>query len=254
MALTRRPEPRAGRRGAARVAGAILLVGVLLGAAGCAAEANGGGAGSGGAGAGAGGPAAAAPSSPGAASGTDVPDPATDPASDRGAAGSYQNPDLGGAEAPGATSGAVPERVVIGGIGVDSGLESLSRDAEGALLPPVDFGSAGWYAQGVVPGDIGPAVIAGHIDSSVGPAVFYRLSSLKAGDTIEVAMSDGAVRTFAVDRSIQVAKADFPTEEVYGPTPTAQLRLITCGGVFDDSWGHYLDNVVVFATETPGTN
>ncbi|RFA23628.1 hypothetical protein B7R25_01775 [Subtercola boreus] len=168
----------------------------------------------------------------------------------RGSAGGYQNPDLGGTDST-PVSAATPVRVQIPAIGVDSGLESLSRDAAGSILPPVDFGSAGWYSQGVVPGRIGPAVIAGHIDSSVGPAVFFRLSSLTAGDVITVTLSDGTETRFAVDSSIQVAKADFPTGQVYGPTPTAQLRLVTCGGVFDDSWGHYLDNVVVFASLSP---
>ena len=164
---------------------------------------------------------------------------------ERGATGSFQNPDLGSGTG---RSAAAPVRVSIPAIGVDSGLESLTRDDAGSIQPPVDFGSAGWYSQGVVPGNVGPAVVAGHIDSAVGPAVFYRLSELQPGDRVDVELSDGSTATFAVDREIEVAKADFPTAEVYGPTPTAQLRLVTCGGVFDDSYGHYLDNVVVFAT------
>ncbi|RFA16876.1 hypothetical protein B7R21_01640 [Subtercola boreus] len=170
---------------------------------------------------------------------------------DRGGTGSVQNPDLGAAPGPAVVDGSArPVRVQIASIGVDSALESLEKDGGGSLLPPVDFASAGWYSGGVVPGAVGPAVIAGHIDSSVGPAVFSRLSSLAAGDPVGVTLSDGRVATFTVDRVIQVAKADFPTAEVYGAVPTAQLRLITCGGVFDDDWGHYLDNVVVFASET----
>ncbi|MCS5732140.1 class F sortase [Herbiconiux sp. CPCC 203386] len=133
-------------------------------------------------------------------------------------------------------------------IGVDSGLESLTRDATGAIEAPADFASAGWYRDGVVPGDLGPAVIAGHIDSAVGPAVFSALASLTPGARVEVDLSDGRSVAFTVDRSIQAPKNAFPTTEVYGPTPDAQLRLVTCGGVFDDSTGHYLDNVVVFAT------
>ncbi|TIH39318.1 class F sortase [Subtercola vilae] len=146
--------------------------------------------------------------------------------------------------------GLTPVRVQIPDIGVDSGLESLTRDQTGAILPPTDFASAGWYKDGVVPGDTGPAVIAGHIDSAIGPAVFYTLSSLKPGAKVTVTLSDASTVTYTVNSELQAPKQQFPTDQVYGPTPDAQLRLITCGGVFDDSYGHYLDNVVVFATKT----
>ncbi|RFA20556.1 class F sortase [Subtercola boreus] len=179
-------------------------------------------------------PTAAAPEPPAAAA--------------RGALGSNQDP-AGPAGPDLEQQGITPVRVQIAAIGVDSGLEALSRDATGWIQPPKNFASAGWYQEGVVPGDVGPAVIAGHIDDAVGPAVFYELSSLKVGDRVTVTLSDGSTRVFAVDREIEVAKAAFPTGEVYAPTPTAQLRLITCGGVFDDSTGHYVDNVVVFASE-----
>ncbi|WP_310795901.1 class F sortase [Herbiconiux daphne] len=178
-----------------------------------------------------------------------------------GAAGAMQDPQLApglasaadsatatDAAAGEARSAAQPVRVRIPSIGVDSGLESLTRDATGAIEAPADFASAGWYRDGVVPGDLGPAVIAGHIDSAVGPAVFSALASLTPGARVEVDLSDGRSVAFTVDRSIQAPKNAFPTTEVYGPTPDAQLRLVTCGGVFDDSTGHYLDNVVVFAT------
>ncbi|MCS5719909.1 class F sortase [Herbiconiux sp. CPCC 205763] len=165
-----------------------------------------------------------------------------------GAAGGFQNPQLE-ESAPAGRTDAQPVRVRIPGIGVDSGLEALTRDAAGWIEPPTDFGSAGWYRDGVVPGQLGPAVIAGHIDSVVGPAVFYDLVKLTPGDTVQVELADGSTVAFRVDRSIQVPKNDFPTEAVYGPTPDAQLRLVTCGGTFDDASGHYVDNVVVFATK-----
>ncbi|PPF85671.1 class F sortase [Subtercola sp. Z020] len=171
-------------------------------------------------------------------------------AAERGALSSNQDP-AGPAGPSLAHQGITPVRVRIDAIGVDSELEGLSRDAAGWIQPPKNFASAGWYQEGVVPGDVGPAVIAGHIDNAVGPAVFFGLSSLNAGDRVIVILSDGSMRMFAVDRQIVVAKAAFPTGEVYAPTPTAQLRLITCGGVFDDATGHYVDNVVVFASEVP---
>lgn len=164
------------------------------------------------------------------------------------AAGRMQDPDLGSSTA--SVSDAQPVRVRIPAIGVDSGLESLTRDTTGWIQPPVDFASAGWYRDGVVPGQKGPAVIAGHIDSAVGPAVFYDLAGLADGTEVMVDLSDGTSATFEVDGRIQVPKNDFPTAEVYGPTPDAQLRLVTCGGAFDDATGHYVDNVVLFATKT----
>lgn len=139
-----------------------------------------------------------------------------------------------------------PSRVRIMKIGVDSALQSLHLDAQGALQAPTDFGRAGWYADGTIPGDPGPAVIAGHVDSKFGRAVFYRLKELRPGDVIEV----GRATTWIAFRVTQVgryAKDRFPTAEVYGPTPDAQLRLITCGGTFDRSVKSYMDNLVVYA-------
>jgi hypothetical protein len=131
---------------------------------------------------------------------------------------------------------APPTRVRIPAIRVDSPLETLELDGAGALQAPRDFARAGWYAAGTAPGDVGPAVIAGHVDSREGPAVFFRLHQLRAGDTIGVVATD------------RYPKNRFPTEAVYGPTPDPQLRLVTCGGVFDRDRRSYVDNVVVYAT------
>ncbi|MDP9407859.1 MAG: class F sortase, partial [Actinomycetota bacterium] len=141
-----------------------------------------------------------------------------------------------------------PTAVRIPSIGVTSPLVDLGLTADGALDVPEDFDLAGWFELGTVPGDPGPAVVAGHVDSRSGPAVFYRLRELSPGDLVEVDRSDGAVARFRVDRVEQYPKARFPTAAVYGPAPGAQLRLITCGGVFDRSVAHYRDNVVVYAT------
>ncbi|GAA1039015.1 hypothetical protein GCM10009557_56550 [Virgisporangium ochraceum] len=139
-----------------------------------------------------------------------------------------------------------PTRVRIPSIGVDSPLESLAVDVAGVLQGPVDFGKAGWYAAGVAPGEIGPAVIAGHVDSEAGPAVFYRLRDLKAGDVVEVARGDQWI-PFRVVASERYPKNQFPTERVYRPAPVPELRLITCGGTFDRSRRSYEDNIVVYA-------
>lgn len=139
-----------------------------------------------------------------------------------------------------------PTRLRIPSIGVDSALENLRLDARGELTPPVDFGRAGWYVDGAAPGDVGPAVIAGHVDSRTGRAVFYRLHALRPGSTVEVERGGGRVR-FRVISTSRHPKDRFPTERVYGPTPDPQLRLITCGGVFNPAARSYADNIVVFA-------
>jgi sortase (surface protein transpeptidase) len=170
----------------------------------------------------------------------------TDPGS--AAAAGFQDPapsEAGSAPA----AGVVPTRVSIPALGVDSGLEHLGLQDDGRIRPPADWQSAGWYDRGVVPGATGPAVIAGHVDSPTGPAVFWDLADLAPGDQVVVTLSDGSTRTFAVDRALHAAKADFPTSEVYRSTPTPQLRLITCAGDWDPATGHYEDNLVVFASQ-----
>jgi hypothetical protein len=139
-----------------------------------------------------------------------------------------------------------PSRVRIPAIGVDAAMESLDVDQAGVLKSPIDYAKPGWYAGGIAPGEVGPAVIAGHVDSTRGPAVFYRLRDLKPGDQIEVARGDQWVK-FRVVASERYPKNQFPTERVYRPTPVPELRLITCGGTFDRSRRSYADNIVVYA-------
>jgi hypothetical protein len=146
---------------------------------------------------------------------------------------------------------AEPTTLTVPSIGVRTSLARLGVDAAGSLVPPEDFSQAGWFAQGPAPGAVGPAVLAGHVDSWAGPAVFFRLADLTAGDEVLVGRSDGTTARFTVTRVARYPKSAFSTAEVYGPTPDAQLRLITCGGRFDRSLRSYTDNVVVFARQTP---
>lgn len=149
---------------------------------------------------------------------------------------------------PGTTrSAAPPLRVRVPTIGVDSPLVGLGIDGTGALVPPADFGRAGWFTGGPVPGAVGPSVIAGHVDSRTGPAVFFRLDELETGDEVLVDRSDGTTARFTVTGADRFPKDRFPTQAVYGPTPHAELRLITCGGSFDRERRSYRDNVVVTA-------
>jgi hypothetical protein len=146
----------------------------------------------------------------------------------------------------------VPVRLEIPAIGVDTELQRLGRERNGTVEVPTgprEWEEAGWYEGGTRPGDPGSAVILGHVDSrSDGPAVFFRLRELRRGDEIKVVRADGSTVRFSVDRTEQYPKSRFPTDDVYYPTLTPSLRLVTCGGEFDTSIGHYKSNVIVFAT------
>jgi hypothetical protein len=139
-----------------------------------------------------------------------------------------------------------PTRLRIAAIGVDAPLEQLVVDGKGQLNPPKSYTKPGWWREGILPGEAGPAVVAGHVDSYTGPAVFYRLHTLKAGDVVEV-QRGGAWIAFVVTTVEQYPKNRFPTAKVYQPTPGAELRLITCGGDFDSGRRSYRDNIVVYA-------
>ena len=147
-----------------------------------------------------------------------------------------------------------PVRVEIPAIGVATRLQRLGRAGDGTIeVPhgPDKWDVAGWYKDGTRPGDPGSAVILGHVDSKRGPAVFFRLRELRKGDEIAVGRADGSTVRFAVERVAQYDKQRFPTDEVYYPTLTPALRLVTCGGEFDATAGHYRSNVIVFATLKP---
>ena len=142
---------------------------------------------------------------------------------------------------------APPATLTIPSIGVETELEHVAVRDNGTLAAPADFVQAGWFAEGPSPGERGPAVIVGHVDSRDGPAVFYRLPELGPGDPIEVTRTDGTVVRFAVTEIFEATKDAFPTEAVYGPTAGPTLRLITCSGTFDPDARHYLSNLVVSA-------
>jgi Sortase domain len=154
--------------------------------------------------------------------------------------------DLPGRAAP-PGPGSPPVRLVIPAIGVATRLVRLGLEADGAMAVPADYGRAGWFAEGPAPGQVGPAVIAGHVDSRTGPAVFYRLRELRPGQAVLVELADGTRLRFVVEQARSYPKASFPTADVFGPVPSAALRLITCGGDFDRARGSYRDNLVVFA-------
>ncbi|MGW2475532.1 class F sortase [Streptomyces sp. NPDC001665] len=143
----------------------------------------------------------------------------------------------------------VPTRLRIPAIAVDAPFTPLSIGASGRLdaPPPNDKNLVGWFKDGATPGERGASIVAGHVDTTTGPAVFLQLQFLKPGATVDITRADGTVATFAVDTVETFKKADFPDDKVYADTPDAQLRLITCGGNYDRKAKDYEDNVVVFA-------
>ncbi|HEX5620768.1 MAG TPA: class F sortase [Solirubrobacteraceae bacterium] len=152
-----------------------------------------------------------------------------------------------GTTVPRARRPARPVRVEIPSIGVDASIVPLGLNTDRTLQVPSDFGDAGWWTGGPRPGEPGAAIIAGHVDSYTGPAVFFRLGELGLGAEIVVVRRDGTRGRFRVVGREQYPKDEFPTERVYGRTSDPALRLITCSGTFDRSSGHYLDNTVVYA-------
>ncbi|MFF2075462.1 class F sortase [Kitasatospora sp. NPDC058162] len=141
-----------------------------------------------------------------------------------------------------------PARLLIPSIGVDAPVADLGLNADGTVqVPSADHADqVGWYRNGPTPGEPGPAVLIGHLDTKYGPAVFQRLPELHPGDRIGVRRADGRTVDFTVRSMLQAAKDHFPTDTVYGDTPGPALRLITCGGRIGAD-GHWTDNIIVLA-------
>jgi sortase (surface protein transpeptidase) len=167
-----------------------------------------------------------------------------------GPAGSFAAaPQTAAAQATAPQTAARPVSLSIPLIRVNTHLITLGLTRDGSLQVPPTTSVAGWFTGSPPPGATGSAIIAGHINSHLGPGVFVRLDELRPGNRIYVRRSDQSTVTFRVTAVHRYLKDHFPTQTVYGPTPDAELRLITCGGTFDPATGHYLSNIVVYATE-----
>ncbi|HEU0212516.1 MAG TPA: class F sortase [Jiangellaceae bacterium] len=141
---------------------------------------------------------------------------------------------------------ALPVRLRIPAIDVDTGLESLGLASDQSIEVPSEPGVAGWWEGGPRPGQVGPAVIMGHVRWNA-PAVFSRLDRLERGDEVLVDRADGTTARFVVTGQGMYRKAAFPSDLVYYPTLDPELRLVTCGGPYDRAAGTYTENLVVFA-------
>ena len=140
-----------------------------------------------------------------------------------------------------------PVAVSVPALGLDEQLIQLGIAADGTAEVPADFDRVGWFTGGGRPGARGPTVLMGHVDSTDGPAVFFALRDLVAGDVVAVTMADGSTARYAVSGTSQVPKGEFPTAAVFGATADDVLRLITCTGAFDSGARSYTDNLVVTA-------
>lgn len=144
----------------------------------------------------------------------------------------------------------VPVTLDVPAIGVHANVLALGLNPDGTVeAPPVESRDVGWYDGSPTPGELGPSVLLGHVDSArSGPGVFFDLRAVQPGDAVSVTRADHSVATFRVDRVVEYPKQAFPTAAVYGNIDHAGLRLITCGGAFDATTHSYLDNVVVYAS------
>nr|WP_281373653.1 class F sortase [Haloechinothrix aidingensis] len=150
--------------------------------------------------------------------------------------------------APGTAATVGPERIEIPSLGVAAPIMDLGLQADGSLEVPPGAERAGWYTGAPVPGEIGPAIVAAHVNWEGEDGPFAALDELGPGDRVVVVRDDDTEAVFQVDRVEQYAKDRFPTEQVYGDIDHAGLRLITCGGAFDSEADSYEDNVIAYAS------
>jgi LPXTG-site transpeptidase (sortase) family protein len=140
-----------------------------------------------------------------------------------------------------------PLTLIIPALTIDTVVGTLGLQADHQVMVPTNTHIVGWYDDGPTPGEIGSAVILGHVDSFAGPGTFFYLKNLKAGDSITVKLADGVITHFAVTKVVEYSKSAFPDKLVYGSHGTRSLQLVTCGGTFDHETGHYESNIVVFS-------
>ena len=153
-----------------------------------------------------------------------------------------------------AVAPSVPVTLSIPAIGLGVTVTDLGLNPDGTVQVPSDIQQAGWYRLGPSPGQLGSAVILGHIDSYQGPAVFFNLRQLQAGDPVYVTLADGVTVNFVVTSIAMYDKTQFPDQQVYGSNGTSALQLVTCGGTFDPQTGHYLSNLVVYTSFVSATS
>jgi len=146
------------------------------------------------------------------------------------------------------TARSVPLTLRIPAIGLSIAVSTLGLNADGTVQVPSDIVQVGWFRLGPTPGQLGSAVILGHVDNYTGPGVFFELRTLAAGDEVDVGLADGITARFVVNAVVMYSKSQFPADRVYASHGSSALQLVTCGGTFDHQTGHYLSNVVVYTS------
>lgn len=147
----------------------------------------------------------------------------------------------------------VPLTLSIPSIGLTTSITEVGLNQNDTIQAPSDFKEPAWYQLGPSPGQRGSAIILGHVDSYQGPAVFYKLRTLRPGAHVDVTLADRVITHFEVRQVAMYPKSNFPTALVYGSHGYSGLQLITCGGVFDSRTHHYLSNVVVYTALVSST-
>ncbi len=146
---------------------------------------------------------------------------------------------------------AAPVAVTVPSAGIAAPVIPLGLQRNGKIEVPENIAEAGWWRRGPEPGERGAAMITAHVNGDGRDGAFANLASVGEGDEIRVRRRDRTTVAFEVDRTERVPKGKFPTQRVYGKTRQPTLRLVTCGGTFDSTTGHYRDNVIVYATRMP---
>ncbi len=141
-----------------------------------------------------------------------------------------------------------PITLKIPSIGLTAPLVKTGLESDGSLHVPSSPDQTGWYKYGPIPGEIGPAVITGHLDSKDGPGILWNLNKVKIGDLVQVLRDDESTAEFIVDKLETYPQDNFATQKVYGPIPNAGLRIITCSGTYSRQAQHYSDDLVVYAS------
>jgi sortase (surface protein transpeptidase) len=162
--------------------------------------------------------------------------------------GTVATPPTAPTATPLSTVHSVPLQLRIPAIDLSVALTTLGENPDGSVQVPSNDREPGWFRLGPTPGELGSAVILGHVDNTLGPGIFFNLRSLAAGDPVFVDRADGSTVEFVVDSVASYPRADFPAQRVYGFDGSSALQLVTCGGVFDHATGSYLSNIVVYTS------
>jgi LPXTG-site transpeptidase (sortase) family protein len=140
----------------------------------------------------------------------------------------------------------VPTRLRVPSLGIDANIEDVGVRSNGEMDVPGNVWNAGWLNTSVRPGEVGNAVMAGHLNSLRGGAVFLQLDKLNVGDKIYVSDKWGWELTFEVAEKAAYEPANAPLDRIFGNSSDRMLNLITCTGDFIPNELTYNKRLVVY--------